>query len=138
MKELLHSNYFKPMKDVFDKPEKKQPFLSKPEKIKMYIDENGLLKIKGKRYMRLGKINLFDPVESKHISEEEFVGIIDTNTGEILCFDINKIYKEYIQSGIEHVETNDKKIYEITSQTKNIVTNVILRRKQLNNNIDFV
>lgn len=138
MTELLHLDYFQPMSNILDESNKKKPFLSKPERIKMHIDENGLLKIKGKRYLRLGKINLFNPVESKHISGDEFVGILDTNTGEILCFDINKIYKEYIQSGIEHVETDDNKIYEITSQTKNIIMNVILQQKELNSNVDFV
>jgi len=117
---------------------KKGGFLSKPEKIKMQINENGLLKVKGKRYLRLGKINLFDPVESKHISDSEFVGVLDTNTGEILCFDINRMYKEYIQSGANHVLTDDNRTYKICSQTKDIVMNTVLEQRRMNTISDFI
>lgn len=128
MAQYLQFDYFSPMIDL-DEYEGTKGFLSKPEKLKMYIDEKGLLKVKGKRYLRLGKISLFDSVKDKSISSKKFVGILDTNTGEIQCFDINEIYEKYIQDGINKVRTPDDKTYNITTQTKEIVMNEINQRK---------
>lgn len=99
-------------------------FLSKPENLQLQIQENGRLTINGKRYLRLGKITLFNPVKSDHITPNKYVGILDTNTGQVLCFDIDTIYMEYIQKGIDTVNTNYNNTlttYAISNQTKKIV-----------------
>lgn len=100
-------------------------FLSKPEQVIMNIDEHGILKIQNHRYLRLGKISLYDPLNSKSITNNEYVGILDTYTGEMLCFDINTVYKDYIQHGIDKVKGIDDKIFSITPQTQDIVINHI-------------
>lgn len=50
-------------------PSKKRTFLSKPEKVKMFIGNNGTLNIKGQRYLKLGKIMLYDPIRSENITK---------------------------------------------------------------------
>jgi len=110
-------------------------FLAKPERVKMMIDENGHLKVKGKRYIRLGKIRLYDPVKQQNISNKEYVGIIDTESGEIQCFDIDDMYSHYIENNVGIMQASDKQ-YKISDQTKDIVVNTMLERKHATH-IDF-
>ena len=130
----IHLDYFN---DCFEN--KPQGSLSTPEKLKLHITGDGTLSIKGKRYLRLGKITLFDPVKSKNITEKKYVGILDTATGEVLCFDINLVYKEYISKNKNFIHTHDNRKYEISLQTKDIVRNTIADDKQKHslNCIDF-
>lgn len=62
-----------------------------------YIGNDGLLHISGsnnqKRYLRLGKISLFDAVKSTSITNEEYIGILDTLTGQLMCVDTETIRK---------------------------------------------
>lgn len=136
MAQYIQFDYFRPIFDGGDN--KKEAFLSKPEKVKLHIDGNGVLKVKGKRYLRLGKINLFDPVKGKNLSSREYVGILDTETGQVLCFDINEIYENYVQNGITQVCSPDARKYDITSQTKNIVMNTVMDQKIFNPSIESV
>lgn len=126
--QYIQFDYFKPMFNDGTDPE--NAFLSNPEKVKLHIDENGLLKVKGKRYLRLGKINLFDPVQGEDISSRKFIGILDTSTGQVLCFDIKEIYEKYVQNGITQVRSPDQRTYGISSQTKEIVMNSVLDQKK--------
>ena len=119
-------NYFQSMFDT----NRKAPFLSKPEKVKLQISQDGTLSVKGKRFLRLGKIKLFDPVKGTNITDTEYVGILDTDTGQIQCFDIGVIYEEYIKKDIQLVFTNNQKRYSITDQTKQIIVNSLFCKEQ--------
>jgi hypothetical protein len=112
-----------------DSEEKNTVVLSKPEKVKMVIEKNGLLKIKDKRYLRLGKISLYDPVKQQCITDKEYVGILDTDTGEIQCFDIDEIYSQYIEAGVGIMRVANTK-YKLTDQTKEIVMNNVHEKRQ--------
>ena len=133
MATLVKHDYFRP---ISPNDPKKDAFLTKSEKIKLNINDQGRLQVKGKRYLRLGKISLYDPVSSRPISPSEFVGILDTMTGEVQCFDINKVYEEYIQDGTEHINTGAGSTYRISEQTKEIVMSTIMERNK--SNIDNV
>ena len=122
----VHMNYFQSMFDT----NRKAPFLSKPEKVKLQISQDGTLSVKGKRFLRLGKIKLFDPVKGTNITDTEYVGILDTDTGQIQCFDIGVIYEEYIKKDIQLVFTNNQKRYSITDQTKQIIVNSLFCKEQ--------
>lgn len=121
-------NYFQSMFDA--NINRKAPFLSKPEKVKLQISQDGTLSVKGKRFLRLGKIKLFDAVKGTNITDTEYVGILDTDTGEIQCFDIGVIYQEYIKKDIQLVFTKNEKRYSITDQTKQIIVNSLFCKEQ--------
>lgn len=76
-------------------PSNKNPTKNKPTET--YIGNDGLLHISGsnnqKRYLRLGKISLFDAVKSTCITNEEYIGILDTLTGQLMCVDTETIRK---------------------------------------------
>jgi hypothetical protein len=99
----------------------KQGFLSQPEKLTLNINKNGVLKVKNKRYLRIGKISLHDTFKNRNITNVEYVGILDTHTGELLCFDIETVYNDYLTFGIDKVKTPDDRIYSISPHTQEIV-----------------
>lgn len=93
--------------------------------LEIYIDEDGVLKIKNKRYMKLGKIELHDVIKEKPIQNTKYIGVLDTHTGKVLCFDIEQLYSKYLQRGEHTIHTTNGEVYSICLQTKKIVQNSI-------------
>lgn len=128
--EFIQLNYF----NLENKDESKMKNTPTPEStstpvltstnIQSSIDENGLLKMNGsERYLKLGIINLLDPIHQALPSSNKYLSVLDTETGTVICMSLANVYDECNQTGEFALKTNDDKVYRISSHTKEIILN---------------
>lgn len=83
-------------------------------------NDTGKMEIDGSRYIRLGKVKLYDSLENKSLSPKKHIVILDTETQILHCFDIARLYDEYILTEKNHVFTKHN-TFNLSESTKSIV-----------------
>lgn len=78
------------------------------------------MNIIGNRYIRLGKVQLHDALVDQPLLEQKFIIILDTHTQVLHCFDIEKLYNEYIVPEKDHAFTKHG-TFRLTDSTRSMV-----------------
>lgn len=100
----------------------------KPNIVKSYVSENGTLEISDKkRFLRLGKISLYDGVNGQYLNDKEFMGILDTLNGRVVCVDLDTIYTECVQKNNNTLSIGNM-LFNITPETKKVVCDYIFNK----------
>ena len=98
-----------------------------PQTIQYYIDEDtGQMHILGNRYIRLGKVQLHDSIEDTLFSEKKFIAILDTHLQILHCFDIKRLYDQYITSERDHAFTQHG-TFMLSDSTKSMILGEIFK-----------
>ncbi len=128
--ENLQTDYI-PLRD-FDvqEPVALDESLQKPKQsqtIKYYIDEEtGKMNVVGTRYIRLGKVQLHNSLLDEPLFEQKFIIILDTYTQILHCFDIEKLYNEYIVAEKDHAFTKHG-TFRLTDSTRSMILGEIFK-----------
>lgn len=117
----IHPNSFQSKKISLKSPKK-------PNVVKSYVSENGTLEISDKkRFLRLGKISLYDGVNGQYLNDKEFMGILDTLNGRVVCVDLDTIYTECVQKNNNTLSIGNM-LFNITPETKKVVCDYIFNK----------
>lgn len=131
----MRSDYYAPLIDSYDDIPPKNPDESlynnttkeTPQTIQYYIDhDNGKVVITGKRYLRLGKIQLYDSLKDAHFDNEKYISILDTHTQILHCFNIKELYNNFIVKDKTSTATRYGS-FDLTESTKSIVLGEIFK-----------
>ena len=79
-----------------------------------------------KRFLRLGKISLYNGVEERYFSDKQYMGILDTLNGRVVCVDLDTIYTECVQKNNNTLSIGNM-LFNITPETKKIVCDYIFK-----------
>jgi hypothetical protein len=84
--------------------------------------ETGKVEIEGQRFLKLGKVELYDVIEDRNVDvdREKYIMILDTQTGTAYCFNIKELYHKYISQDRKYVESERGK-FKISKDAKAIV-----------------
>lgn len=88
------------------------------------FDENEWkIRVSGRRFLKLGRITLYDGLNDCYITNNEYISILDTHTSELFCFDINNIDEKYLcdESGIIKIKNIR---FRLSKQIKNIIKHI--------------
>lgn len=107
--------------DYVPPPSKDKSLNHEPQTIKYHIDpETGKMEIEGNRFIRLGKVQLYDSLEDKLLSQRKFIVILDTTSQILHCFDVKKLYNEFVVAEKNHAFTKHGS-FNLSESTKSMV-----------------
>lgn len=107
LRALVHNNY-KPMKESShdfsltppssdDSLASLAPKDNSTKTIKFSIDsDSGKMTIDGERYLRIGKIQLYNSLDDSLFFNQKYLAILDTHLQILHCFEIDKLYNDFI------------------------------------------
>lgn len=131
-KSFKYHSVHPPTKSPKESPTKSQKKLfkesKKPNVAKSYVSENGTLEMSdNKRFLRLGKISLYNGVDERYFSDKEYMGILDTLNGRVVCVDLDTIYTECVQKNNNTLSIGNM-LFNITPETKKVVCDYIFNK----------
>jgi hypothetical protein len=98
--------------------------------LKMRMGDSGTVEIKGQRYLKLGMIDLCDPIKGTNISNARYLGVLDTLTGKVLCLDMDVLYNDYILPNNNVLSLRDYS-FRLSKEIRDIVVNAISEREKV-------
>ncbi len=101
------------------------------------MGEHGTITIAGQRYLKLGKINLYDPFKDTNVSNQQYIGVLDTFTGNVVCLDMDILYKQFIAQNKDIVQSQ-RYTFNLSTEVKDIVVKAIIEREKVTNNVKYV
>lgn len=98
-----------------------------PQLLKYYIDhESGKVVITDKRYLRLGKLVLYDSIKDEPFDEDKYIAILDTHYQILHCFNVQHLYDNYVSKEKDRTTTRYGS-FDLSESTKSIVLGEIFK-----------